>query len=79
MSEMICKNCGKEVKQVPIIGIWVHADTGLSECYPNTHAELKEEKCQARLFINNVKYECEREYDHEGMHKCSFLGVEIKW
>ena len=79
MSEMICKNCGKEIKQVPVIGIWVHSDTGINECYPDKHA-YPVEKCHSYILVNEAIHECEREYDHGGMHHCELQkNFEIKW
>ena len=92
MSEMICKNCGKQIMKLRVSGdYWVHVDTGLVECHPDTNAEPEEKKCDSEIVINNQVYKCEREYGHAGFHQLEFQSsvltpqgfipnqYEIKW
>ena len=92
MSEMICKNCGKQIMKLRVSGdYWVHVGELLRECYPDIVAESEEEKCDAEITINHQIYKCEREYGHVGFHQLEFhsdvlsaQGImynkfEIKW
>ena len=78
MSKVICKNCGKEI-YINWDGQWFHEDNISNYCHPEEIAE-PEEKCHAYIFVNEVIHECEREYDHGGMHHCELQkNFEIKW
>lgn len=79
MSEIqICKNCGKPIREFQDIHRWYHIDTSVASCYPDKVA-VPEEKCHAYIFINGTTHTCVLAYDHEGMHKCLFNRLEIKW
>lgn len=68
----ICKHCGKEIKKLDNLQTWVHVDTGLIECHPDTDAEPDKEYCQAKLSINGVQYHCELVNGHTGVHELEF-------
>ena len=80
MNEIVCKNCGKQIMKLHVSGnYWVHVGELLRECYPDTVAEPSK-KCKAEIIVNEIKYECELEHNHEEKHYCEvFDDYIVKW